>query len=475
MSKSALTQSLLAEGAADGGGGRSGSGQGGTSTPSLDDFEVLYKIGTGLVGQVYLVRHVGLNTTYAMKVIPKAFVLETNMYAHAQSECHILRSVSHPFVVRLVFSFQTPESLVLIMEFMHGGDMAFLLRRRVMLREDEVRFYAAEIATALVFLHSQSIVHRDLKCGNILLDIEGHVCLTDFGFAKRLAPEASAAHTYCGTGAYMAPEILAQDAGGHGFAADWWSFGVVLFEMLTGGKPFGLGSPAIDGTDEDALASARLAAITSSDLVFPDFPALSDEAKDLLVCLLDRNPHARLDGPGVMAHPFFAGLDWDAVVDLELEPPWEPYIEYSDDEDEFIECFPSSLTDNSPISRMAASPSLARAARPIASSPAASVPASAVAVFPAFSYTSPSTASALGLVPAVPEAASDIPAYQRERPLSYRHHGSLAGGTADTTASTDSGEASRAIPLSRRSTLQPIDASAGSSPRSPTLFAMSPP
>ena len=419
---SALTASLMAEGE-ESVGVRSPVR---SKAPSLEDFEVLYTIGRGLVGQVYLVRHTALGETYAMKVIPKAFVVEANMVAHAAAEAHILKSVSHPFVVRLVFSFQTPDSLVLIMEFMHGGDMAYLLRRRIMLREDEVVFYAAEIAEALVFLHNESIVHRDLKTGNILLDIEGHVRLTDFGFAKVLEPSngATTTHTYCGTGAYMAPEIMAQDKG-YGMAADWWSFGVVLYEMLTGGKPFGLASagPGGEGPEqEDARVSARLAAINEGDLVFPDFPVLSEHARDLLTQLLDPNPATRLSGEDVMDHPFFADVDWDAVVNLEMEPPWEPYIEYSDEEDEYIECFPSSLTESTPVLLGVldggASNTTTTSGSP-SKSPASRLRASSVATLPAFSYTSPSTASALGLQLSPSSAAPGIPEYN-PAPVQYR-------------------------------------------------------
>lgn len=150
----------------------------------LDDFAVLFKIGVGLVGQVFLVRHAPSRAKYAMKVISKDFVLSSNMLTHARSECQILRRVRHPYIVHLAFSFQTASKLILVMEFMPGGDMAMMLRRKVMLSEDAVRFYAAEVAVALLFLHQQNIMHRDLKCANILIDRTGHVRLTDFGFAK---------------------------------------------------------------------------------------------------------------------------------------------------------------------------------------------------------------------------------------------------------------------------------------------------
>ncbi|WVY91282.1 hypothetical protein V8G54_036796 [Vigna mungo] len=197
----------------------------------VEDFELLKVVGQGAFGKVYQVRRAGTSEIYAMKVMRKDKIIERNHAEYVKSERDILTKVDNPFVVRLRYAFQTKYRLYLVLDFVNGGHLFFQLYHQGLFREDLARFYAAEIICAVSYLHANDVMHRDLKPENILLDADGHAVLTDFGLAKQFnGTERS--NSMCGTVEYMAPEIVMGK--GHDKAADWWSVGILLYEMLTG-------------------------------------------------------------------------------------------------------------------------------------------------------------------------------------------------------------------------------------------------
>lgn len=211
------------------------------------DFELLRVLGQGSFGKVFLVRKLtgaDAGTLYAMKVLKKAY-LKVKDRLRTKMERNILAAIRHPFIVKLHYAFQTEGKLYLILEFLRGGDLFTRLSKEVMFTEDDVKFYLAELALALDHLHKLGIIYRDLKPENILLDEDGHIQLTDFGLSKEsiFDDDDRKAFSFCGTVEYMAPEVV--NRRGHGTAADWWSFGVLMYEMLTGSLPFTVRHPLL--------------------------------------------------------------------------------------------------------------------------------------------------------------------------------------------------------------------------------------
>ncbi|XP_056343825.1 ribosomal protein S6 kinase alpha-3 isoform X5 [Oenanthe melanoleuca] len=279
-------------------------------------FELLKVLGQGSFGKVFLVKKISgsdARQLYAMKVLKKA-TLKVRDRVRTKMERDILVEVNHPFIVKLHYAFQTEGKLYLILDFLRGGDLFTRLSKEVMFTEDDVKFYLAELALALDHLHSLGIIYRDLKPENILLDEEGHIKLTDFGLSKESIDHEKKAYSFCGTVEYMAPEVV--NRRGHTQSADWWSFGVLMFEMLTGTLPF-------QGKDR----KETMTMILKAKLGMPQF--LSLEAQSLLRMLFKRNPANRLGaGPDgveeIKRHAFFSKIDWNKLYRREIHPPFKP-------------------------------------------------------------------------------------------------------------------------------------------------------
>lgn len=285
--------------------------------PCLDDFTLVKVIGKGSYGKVMLVQRKGTkDEIYAMKMLRKENVIKRNQVEHTKTERNVLEAVSHPFIVSLHYAFQTPKKLYFVLEFCPGGELFFHLSRAGRFSEGRCRFYGSEILLAIEYLHRLNIIYRDLKPENILLSAEGHVKLTDFGLSKEGIMDNYSAHSMCGTPEYLAPEIL--DKKGHGKAVDWYSLGALMYEMLTGLPPFYT-------RDREKLFER----IRRGELSYPAY--ITAVAKALLQQLLQGDPSKRLgggpnDGEDIKADLFFAGLDWLAINQKRVAPPFKPMI-----------------------------------------------------------------------------------------------------------------------------------------------------
>ena len=282
----------------------------------LEDFKVLKVIGRGSFGKVCLVEYLPTHETYAMKSLKKDVLIEQEQIENTLLEKEILQTIDYPLLCGLVFCFQTDERIYFILPFLSGGELFQHLRKFRTFDEEKVRFYGAQIALALEYLHSKGIVYRDLKPENILMDDQGYLKLADFGMAKKLKGDEKAM-SFCGTPEYLAPEIITME--GHDKMADWWSFGILLFEMLCGLPPF-----YVENLDK------MYELIKNSSVKFPRRITLSEEAKDVIRKLLEKNPKKRLGSQSgieeIKSHPFFASIDFNLVEQKKMKAPFVPEL-----------------------------------------------------------------------------------------------------------------------------------------------------
>ncbi len=285
-----------------------------------EDFQPIQLLGRGSFGEVFLVRHKASGRYYAMKILSKERVVSQNLLKYVMTERNVLCYTKHPFIVGLDYAFQTAERLFLIIEFCPGyslssatlcrGDLGRMIQKERKFTEDKARIYTAEILLGLEDLHRRDIIFRDLKPENVVLDAEGHAMLTDFGLSKEGVKDNVSAKSFCGSIAYLAPEILRRS--GHGKSIDWYLLGLLIYEMLVGIPPY-------YSSNKDQLFKN----IQSAPLKLPY--TLSAEAKSLIVGLLNRNPTKRLgsgpgDGEEIKKHPWFKTMDWDVAMNRGLKP-----------------------------------------------------------------------------------------------------------------------------------------------------------
>jgi serine/threonine protein kinase len=284
---------------------------------ALESFDLLKVLGKGSFGKVMLVRHRVSHKVFAMKVISKELIVRKRQVDHTKTERSVLGFVRHPFIVGLHFSFQTREKLYFVIDYCAGGELFFHLSRAGRFSESATKFYAAQLVLALSYLHSKNVVYRDLKPENILFDSDGYVKLADFGLSKEGVTATEGSTTFCGTPEYLAPEILGRV--GHGFAVDWWSLGMLIYEMLTGLPPW------YTKSRKELYESLR-----SAELRFPSY--VSDNARSLISGLLNRDPAARLGaGPSgvadIVRHPFFGDAEFfRSLLRREVVPPMVPRL-----------------------------------------------------------------------------------------------------------------------------------------------------
>ncbi|KAI9216649.1 kinase-like domain-containing protein [Blastocladiella britannica] len=312
---------------------------------SPDDLVFHKVLGKGNYGKVMLATAKnGPQTEYfAVKVIKKSSLLDEESIEHVLAENRVLQTLSHPFLVKLHASFQTPDRLYFVMEYVRGGEIFFHIVKERKFAEERVRLYVAEILLALQYLHSKGIVYRDLKLENLLIDDAGHVKITDFGLCKEGIGQGDTTSTFCGTPEYLAPEILEEE--NYGKSVDWWALGIVTYEMLVGKPPFG--SPE--------SVEKLFQAILHRPIDYPS--TLSPNAKALLQALLCRDYKSRLgcgetDGEEIMHHAWFEGIDWDALKDRKIAMPFKPKVDGAGDTGNFDKDFTDMPVNLTPSNSM---------------------------------------------------------------------------------------------------------------------------
>mmetsp|Transcript_74390 Transcript_74390/g.230732 ORF Transcript_74390/g.230732 Transcript_74390/m.230732 type:complete len:355 (-) Transcript_74390:40-1104(-) len=308
---------------------------------TFQDFDLRATVGTGTFGRVRLVKIKGSpdRTPFVLKILKKSEIIRLKQVEHVRAEKQILAMIEHPFIVNLLTTFQDDRRVFMLIEFVNGGELFSFLRKEGRLPNDISRMYGGEIILAFAYLHAMHIVYRDLKPENLLIDAEGYLKITDFGFAKVVEDRT---WTLCGTPEYLAPEII--QSKGHGIGVDWWALGILLFEMLAGYPPFYDENPF--GIYQKVLAG-RI-----------DFPRHLDvKAKDLIKRLLTHDRAKRFGclkngAEDIQKHKWYRGMDWDALLARQIQPSFVPHVRAPDD---------TSMFDRYPESTEGSAPSISQA------------------------------------------------------------------------------------------------------------------
>ncbi|KAJ6252137.1 serine/threonine-protein kinase ypk2/ykr2 [Anaeramoeba flamelloides] len=283
---------------------------------SRDDFNLLAIIGRGTYGKVYMVKKKDTSEIYAMKILQKDMLTKNQQISQRMSERNVLMRVRHPFIIGLQYSFQTPEKLYMVLDYAPGGELFSHLKKNGKFSKDRTRLYVAEIILGLEHLHKMDIIYRGLKPENLLIDEGGHIKIADFSYVRTDLRKKSGGktNTFCETPEYLAPEIILNKE--YTEVVDWWSLGILIYEMLVGMPPF-----YAEELDDLYMLILR------SQIKVPS--SVKTAARDLILKLLDRNPTTRLGSNGssdIKKHPFFSGINWEKVYNKEYTPEFLPQI-----------------------------------------------------------------------------------------------------------------------------------------------------
>ncbi|EEY67999.1 RAC family serine/threonine-protein kinase [Phytophthora infestans T30-4] len=286
---------------------------------SMKDFTVYNVIGKGGFGTVVNAVKKSDGQIYALKILEKGKMTKYDVES-SFTEMRVAQNIHHPFIAGLRIAFQSRTKLFLGMNYYGGGDLFHHMSKGSSCRipSDRAHFYTAELVLGIHHLHQHDILYRDIKPENVMIDAEGHVALVDFGLAKLHVSEYKGAKTMAGSPQYTAPELLLPKAKrSYGKAADWWSLGILLYEMSVGKSPF------YDNNIEKMYQK-----IQNDPLVFPSKPALTDELKSILRGFLQKDPTKRLGTniSDILQHPYFRGIDWDLLLKKQITPPWKPKL-----------------------------------------------------------------------------------------------------------------------------------------------------
>jgi protein kinase A len=291
----------------------------------LEDFDRQRTLGVGTFGRVILVQHKRDKQFYAMKILLKRNIVKRKQIDNTINEKNILAAMNFPFLVGLRYHFKDTTNVYMVMDYIPGGEMFRQLQQSKRFTEARAKFYAAQIVLAFEYLHAINIIYRDLKPENILICRDGYLKLTDFGFAKRVGPTGRT-WTLCGTPEYLAPEIILTK--GYNKAVDWWTLGILLYEMTVGCPPF--------YAEEPIKIYEKVVSGTP-----PHYPShVSPELKDLIRNLLQMDLTKRFGNlkngvEDIKNHPWFAKLDWVGIFLKEIEAPFKPTIRGAGDTNNF--------------------------------------------------------------------------------------------------------------------------------------------
>lgn len=299
---------------------------------ALKDFQIMRTLGTGSFGRVHLVRSVHNGRYYAIKVLKKAQVIKMKQVEHTNDERKMLKLIEHPFIIRMWGTFQDSKNLFMVMDYIEGGELFSLLRKSKRFPSPVAKFYSAEVVLALEYLHFHNIIYRDLKPENILIDRYGHIKITDFGFAKEVPFYT---WTLCGTPDYIAPEVIT--AKPYNKSVDWWSLGILIFEMLSGYTPF---------YDKQPIKTYEK--ILQSKIFYPPF--LESTVVDLLTKLITPDLTRRLGNlqngaQDIKNHVWFQEVIWEKLYARDIVTPYEPPVNAGVGDSSLFDYYPEAELD----------------------------------------------------------------------------------------------------------------------------------
>ena len=297
---------------------------------NLSDFEMGETLGTGSFGRVKLTKQKKTGEYVAMKIMKKIEIIKSKQVDHIANEIKILSMIHHPFVINFIGFTQNDQNLYLALELINGGELFTYLRGIGRFPVDQARFYICQIISIFDYLHNKNIIYRDLKPENVLIHKNGYLKLTDFGFAKIVEDRT---YTLCGTPEYLAPEIILNK--GHGKPVDWWTCGILLFEMIAGIDPF---------SDDDPMMVYQK--ILKGKIKFPT--GFDSNAKSIIKHLLEQDltkRYGNLRGgiKDITGHRFFKNINWDDLLAKKIPPPYIPKVKSDDDISNFSS-YPDSDT-----------------------------------------------------------------------------------------------------------------------------------